>query len=181
MARFIGPAGGTGDTTHHMINAKNASNSVTIPKGSVVMFAGSAGDTVTISLASFSSPEDYLVGIAHEEIAPEGFGEIVQFGTVENVKTDYTGWQLGDLLYLDENNPGQLTNTAPALKWYSPIAAVTRLHAETGRLLVRAIPTSGNATIINTDGNPGKKIYIGSVDPNTLYTLQLGDIWIETA
>ena len=34
-------------------------------------------------------------------------------------------------------------------------------------------------TTINTDGDPGTKIYVGSVDPNTIYTLQAGDIWIE--
>jgi len=180
MARFINPSGGTGDTTHHMINAKNASNTTTISKGTVVMFAGAAGDTVTVNPASVSADESYLVGIAHEDIAPEATGEIVQFGTVENVKTDYTGWQLGDLLYLDENSPGELTKTAPTLEWYDPIAAVTRVHAETGRLLVRALPTSGNATIINTDGNAGNKIYVGATDPSTLYTLEAGDVWIET-
>ena len=35
------------------------------------------------------------------------------------------------------------------------------------------------ATVINTDGNPGTKIYVGSVDPATIYTLEVGDIWIE--
>ena len=36
-------------------------------------------------------------------------------------------------------------------------------------------------TIINTDGDPGTKIYIGATDPSTSYTLQSGDLWIETA
>ena len=35
------------------------------------------------------------------------------------------------------------------------------------------------ATVINTDGDPGTKIYVGSVDPAISYTLQAGDIWIE--
>jgi hypothetical protein len=37
----------------------------------------------------------------------------------------------------------------------------------------------GAPPIINTDGDPGDKIYVGSVDPDTLYTLQTGDVWIE--
>ena len=32
---------------------------------------------------------------------------------------------------------------------------------------------------INTDGNPGTKIYVGDADPSGTYTLQTGDVWIE--
>lgn len=35
-------------------------------------------------------------------------------------------------------------------------------------------------TIINTDGDPGTKIYVGATDPSIAYTLQAGDLWIET-
>jgi hypothetical protein len=40
---------------------------------------------------------------------------------------------------------------------------------------------AADATIVNTDGDPGRTIYVGSIDPNISYTLQDGDIWIETA
>jgi hypothetical protein len=36
------------------------------------------------------------------------------------------------------------------------------------------------ANIINTDGDPGKTIYVGSVDPDVAYTPAVGDVWIET-
>lgn len=36
------------------------------------------------------------------------------------------------------------------------------------------------ATIVNTDGDDGITIYVGSVDPDGTYTLEPGDIWIET-
>ena len=35
------------------------------------------------------------------------------------------------------------------------------------------------AKIINTDGEAGQKIYVGSVDPVAGYTLFAGDVWIE--
>jgi hypothetical protein len=35
------------------------------------------------------------------------------------------------------------------------------------------------ANIINTDGDPGKTIYVGSVDPDVDYTPAVGDVWIE--
>jgi hypothetical protein len=33
--------------------------------------------------------------------------------------------------------------------------------------------------IINTDGNPGHTIYVGSIDPSSSYDMEIGDIWIE--
>lgn len=36
------------------------------------------------------------------------------------------------------------------------------------------------ATIVNTDGDDGITIYVGSVDPDGTYTLAEGDVWIET-
>jgi hypothetical protein len=168
----------------HLVRVKNASGTTAITDGSVVMFAGATGDTVTVTpaVADGSYDRHLLVGVATETIAADDFGFVTQLGFVNGIKTDYAGWLLGDLLYADPTTPGALTKTAPqAPAWYFPVAAVTRVNAESGRILVRAIPPEGNATIINTDGNAGTKIYVGSVDPNTLYTLQPGDIWIETA
>jgi len=36
-----------------------------------------------------------------------------------------------------------------------------------------------NVGTTNTDGDPGTKIYVGSIDPDGPYTLQAGDVWIE--
>lgn len=33
--------------------------------------------------------------------------------------------------------------------------------------------------LINTDSNPGDRIFAGSIDPSGTYTLQTGDIWIN--
>lgn len=35
------------------------------------------------------------------------------------------------------------------------------------------------ATMVNTDGDPGKTIYVGSIDPDVAYTPAVGDVWIE--
>lgn len=150
MARFIDPS--AGDTTHHTINVKNASSVNTLAKGIVVMFAGAAGDTVTVDPADSTANTEYLVGVTHEEIGPEEFGEVVQFGVVEHVKTDYAGWQLGTLLYLDPDTPGALTNVEPSTGWTRPIAAVTRLQQESGRILVRALPTLTGSGAASTSG-----------------------------
>lgn len=35
------------------------------------------------------------------------------------------------------------------------------------------------ATVVNTDGDPGKTFYVGAVDPDSIYTLAAGDVWIQ--
>lgn len=166
----------------HVVRVKNTTVSE-IADGTVVMFTGSTGDTVTVAPAVSDGTYDnhVLVGVATESIAADGFGFVTQFGFVNNIKTDYAGWVVGDLLYADPNNAGALTKTAPlAPAWDFPIAAVTRINASSGRILVRAMPPGGNTLMVNTDGDAGTTLYSGSVDPDTLYTLQAGDIWIQT-
>lgn len=34
-------------------------------------------------------------------------------------------------------------------------------------------------TVINTDGDPGRTIYVGSTDPTVGYTPKVGDVWVE--
>jgi len=45
----------------------------------------------------------------------------------------------------------------------------------------QSIPAAGKANIINTDGDAGITIYVGSIDPDVAYTPVTGDVWIETA
>ena len=127
----------------HLVRVKNASGSVAIPAMTAVMFSGSTGDTVTVSpaVADGTYPSDYFVGITTQEISADGFGFVTQFGFVNNINTDTPGWNAGTLLYVDPSVAGGLTSTVPTGKaWKTPIAAVTRRHASTGRMLVRVTP-----------------------------------------
>jgi hypothetical protein len=125
----------------HVVRVKNNSASVAIPEMRVVMFAGATGDTVEVTpaLSTASYEPELLLGVTTEQIPADGFGFVTQFGFVN--KVDTSDWELGDLLYSDPANPGQLTNVKPsAPNWNFPVAAVTRVHASTGKILVRAIP-----------------------------------------
>lgn len=134
----------------HLVRVKNASGSVAIPNMTVVMFAGSTGDTViaTPAISTSAYEPELIIGITTEEIPVDGFGFVTQFGFVNNIDTtggDSYGaaetWTLGDLLYSDPDHAGYLTNIQPdAPNWKFPIAAITRAHASSGRILVRAIP-----------------------------------------
>jgi hypothetical protein len=121
-----------------VIRVKNNSNSVAIPKFTLVMFAGAVGDTVKVSPAvtNGSVPHEYMVGITAEVIPAEGFGFVKTNGTIQNVNT--AAYSLGTILWADPATPGGLTATkpeAPNLKL--PIAAVTRVQQSSGRVLVR--------------------------------------------
>lgn len=121
------------------IRVKNASASVAIPAGRLVQFAGAAGDTVTASPAVTDGSVDFhsLIGVTASEIAADGFGDVVLTGVVGGVDT--SSYTVGTLLYADDANPGQLTDTAPTSPSFGePVAAVTRSGAGTaGLLLVR--------------------------------------------
>jgi hypothetical protein len=123
---------------HHVIRVKNNSNTVAIPKFTLVMFAGAAGDTVKVSpaITDGSVPHEYMVGITAEVIPADGFGFVVTEGTIKQVNT--AAYPLGTILWADPAVPGGLTATkpeAPNLKL--PIVAVTRTQAQSGRVLVR--------------------------------------------
>jgi hypothetical protein len=158
----------------HVIRVKNNSNSVAIPDRTAVMFAGATGDTVKVSPAvstSASEPE-LFVGITTEEIDAEGFGFVTQFGFVNNVNT--ASWALGDLLYVNPATPGLLTNVKPtAPNWTFPVAAVTRVHASSGRILSRAIPGQHLHDIVDV-------LISGSVQNNELLSYDLSNgVWIN--
>jgi hypothetical protein len=127
----------------HVVRVKNDSGSVAIPEMRVVMFAGATGDTVEVTpaLSTASYEPELLLGITTEQIPADGFGFVTQLGFINKIDTSTPGWSLGDLLYVDPANAGLLTNVKPsAPNWTFPVAAVTRVHASTGRILVRAIP-----------------------------------------
>jgi hypothetical protein len=127
----------------HVVRVKNASGSVSIPIFTLVMFAGSTGDTVTATPAITSDvkvyPSDYILGITAEEIPADGFGFVTQFGFIN--KIDTSSYPVGTILYPDPNSSGAFVTLRPsAPAWQTPIAAVTRQHENTGRALVRIIP-----------------------------------------
>lgn len=95
---------------------------------------------VVPAVADGSLPAKLLLGIVTSPIANGARGVITTFGYVNNLDTVTTGWQLGDILWADPVNAGQLTNvqpTAPALKL--PIAVVTRVQSQTGSIFVRMV------------------------------------------
>lgn len=131
-----------GQETYYRIKA-----SAPITEGQVVMFTGTVGASGALQgapatgLSADAAP--YVMGIATEDIALNGWGYVTGFGLVRGIDT--TGgaeaWVDGQILFYNPAVPGGLTKTDPAAP--NPkvqIAAVVRA-ASNGSLFVR--PTYG--------------------------------------
>ncbi len=115
----------------------------TIPNGSVVMFAGSIGNSGRLmmqpAIASAIIPPIYVMGIVTHDVLNGSNGYVTEFGLVREIDTrgGSENWQDGDILYVSGVTAGKLTKVPPA----SPIprisvAAVTNA-ATNGNIFVR--------------------------------------------
>lgn len=128
-----------GQETHFRIKASSA-----ITNGQVVMFTGTAGASGALTGAPASGitadTGSYIMGVATESIALNGWGYITQFGLVRGINTSggTEAWTDGQILYYDPSVTGGLTKnvpTAPNAK--VEVAAVVYAHATNGSLFVR--------------------------------------------
>ncbi len=150
---FIGPLNGPIRFT-----AKNTSGG-TLTVGQVVYISGVSGNTPTVGLAdandSAKMPAYGLVAI--QTVANDPV-EIITFGALTGVKTDYAGWALGDTLYVS-TTAGTLTNVAPSgeSSLIQNLGRIRRLHQSAGSITVGGAGRT-NATPNLNDGN----VFIGN-------------------
>jgi hypothetical protein len=141
-----------------MYYAKNDSGGA-ITNGTTVMFSGAVGASgklkFTKAVASGASPRDYMMGVATQDIASGEFGYVTTFGMVRGMDTTGTPygetWLEGDNLYFSPTTAGGWTKvqpTTPAIT--TPVAAVVRVHANSGIISVRM--HIEQATAINNTG-----------------------------
>jgi hypothetical protein len=129
-----------------------AKATATITKGQVVMFTGAVGASGVPTGAPATGITDgtYIMGIAAENIANNGFGLVQAFGTLRNVNT--TGYVDGDILWYNPAVTGGLTKTKPvAPNVKAQMAAVINGgSAGGGTILIRI---SAGSTLGGTDSN----------------------------
>jgi hypothetical protein len=89
---------------------------VTIPKGTVVKFAGTLGASgrllVSPFLADGTDPSEYVVGIVEYDIVDGADGFAIDHGKIFNLNT--SAFSQGDILYASSTVAGGLTTTRPA-------------------------------------------------------------------
>lgn len=136
-----------GEDQYFYIKASGA-----ITKGQLIMFTGAVGASGVVTGAPATGVTDgqYLIGIAAENIALNGFGLVQSFGSLRNINT--SGYADGDILYYNPSVAGGLTNaqpTAPNVK--ATIAVVTKGgSAGGGSIFVRV---STGSVFGSTDSN----------------------------
>ncbi len=123
-----------------------------ITKGQVVMFTGAVGSSgvVTGAPATGVTNGSYIMGIAAENIALNGFGLVQYNGTLKGLNT--SAFSDGDILWYDPTVTGGLTKTEPtAPNVKVQVAAVINAGSGgSGSILIRV--TAGS-TLGGTDSN----------------------------
>ena len=130
-----------------------------ISSGNAVMFAGVQGDHILIAkadAATINVNPEYLIGVATQNFATNDFGYVTAFGNVRGLNT--SGYTLGTILYYDSttSTDGLLTPTKPsAPNAKIEVAAVVRVHATQGILLVRphVMPKIEDMQDVNISGS----------------------------
>jgi hypothetical protein len=122
---------------------KNQTGS-TIPKGTVVMSAGTLGASGRILIQPFLAdgtyPSEYVMGVTAEAIANGADGMVVHFGQIRNVNT--SSFADGDILYASSTTAGAFTTTSPTAPNNIVLMAIVVHAASNGTLQVR--PTIGS-------------------------------------
>jgi len=115
----------------------------TIVNGTPVMFTGAEPDSgsgarllVGPMVANGTFPSLYGLGIATQDLDSGQDGRITVWGKVRELNT--SAWEVGDILYADPDNAGQLINAKPtAPNNVIPFAAVLKKDVSDGEIFVR--------------------------------------------
>ena len=126
----IGMAGGNviqriGEDAYIYVKASSA-----ITKGQLCMFTGAVGASSVVTAAPSTGVTNgqYIIGLAAESIALNGFGLIQILGSLKGFDT--SAFADGDILYYDSAVTGGLTKTYPTSGPIVTVCAVT--HAGSG-------------------------------------------------
>ena len=140
-----------GEETFYRVKA-----TATITKGQVVMFTGSVGASGGLLAAPATgltaAQAEYIMGVATQNIANNGWGYITWFGEITGVNT--TGgaeaWVDGEILYYNPAVTGGLTKIRPAPPNPIVIVAAVVNAASNGILFVRPTYFESGGAIINS-------------------------------
>lgn len=116
-----------------------------ITKGQVIMFTGANGGSGILKGAPATgvTDGDYIMGIAAENIAFNGFGLVQSFGLIKNIDT--SGYVDGDILYYNPSVTGGFTKTAPtAPNVKTVVAAVVNGGSPGGGSIYVRVTDGGN-------------------------------------
>ena len=148
-----------------------------ITKGQLCMFTGAVGasDVVTAAPSTGISVAQYVIGIAAESIALNGFGLIQTFGTLKGFDTTGSSvgetWADGDILYYNSAYTGGLTKVYPASGPIVVVCAVTHAgNSGSGSVTVRTTFTqrvTASSPLTSTQTSSGTALSISQSTTST--------------
>jgi hypothetical protein len=122
-----------------MVLCRNASNSVTIPKGTAVRFAGTLGASgrlkVAPMIADGSFPGYVFFGVTDQAIAGASDGYVTVFGKIRGINT--SAYVEGDILWCNPAVAGGFTTTEPQAPNLKLAVAAVVSSANNGTIFVR--------------------------------------------
>jgi trimeric autotransporter adhesin len=174
-----------GQESYYRIKASSA-----ITEGQVVMFTGTVGASGALQGAPATgltaATAQYVMGVATENIALNGWGYVTEFGLVRGIDTSggAEAWVDGQILYYDPTVAGGLTKTLPsAPNAKVVVAAVVYASASNGSLFIRpsfggelgqyegnvGFSSLSNGDLIQYDSGAGKWTNVATI-PNSNLT-----------
>jgi hypothetical protein len=122
-----------------IVLCRNASNTVTIPKGTAVMFAGTLGASgrlkVAPMVANGTFPGYVFFGVTDQDILGASDGYVTTFGKIRGVNTN--AYEDGDVLWCNPAAPGGFTKTEPQAPNLKLAVAAVISAGNNGSIFVR--------------------------------------------
>lgn len=141
-----------------MVLCRNASNSVAIPKGTAVMFAGTLGASgrlkVAPMVANGTQPGYVFFGVTDQAIAGASDGYVTVFGKIRGINT--SAYANGDILWCDPAVAGGFTKTEPQAPNLKLAVAAVINAGNNGTIFVRATTGSRLQDLHDVEANGNK-------------------------
>ena len=141
-----------------MVLCRNASNTVAIPKGTAVMFAGTVGASGRIKVAPMvangTQPGYVFFGVTDQAIAGGEDGYVTVFGKIRGVNT--SAYVDGDILWCNPATPGGFTKVEPAAPNLKLAVAAVINAGNNGTIFVRWTTGAKLQDLHDVEANGGK-------------------------
>lgn len=141
-----------------VVLCRNASNTIAIPKGTAVMFAGTLGASGRIKVAPMvadgTQPGYVFFGVTAEAIAGSGDGYVSVFGKIKNIDT--SAYAEGVILWCDPAVPGGFTATEPAAPNLKLAVAAVLSSKNNGTIFIRWTTGSRLQDLHDVEANGSK-------------------------
>lgn len=122
-----------------MVLCRNASNTITIPKGTAVRFAGTLGASGRLKIAPMIADGSYpgyvFFGVTDQAISGASDGYVTVFGKIRGINT--SAYAEGDVLWCDPTVPGGFTSTEPTAPNLKLSVAAVISAGNNGSIFVR--------------------------------------------